>query len=89
MRPPWLLSLTEDWLSYAPSRQALQKLSPQGAVSGSAITWKQIQQLNSALEKKATKKQLNIIAQHAQQMQKRKKRIEVEEDNHSGVFQGR
>jgi ABC-type transporter lipoprotein component MlaA len=65
----------------------LQKLSPQGAVSGSAITWKQIQQLNSAVEK-ATKKAIKYYCTTRSAYAK-KKRIEVEEDNHSGVFQGR
>ena len=48
VRPPRLLSLTEDWLSYFPSKQVLQKLWAHGVVSGSLITARQIEQPNSA-----------------------------------------
>ena len=48
VRPPRLLSLIEDWESYAPSKQVLQKLWAQGVVSGSLITSWHIEQANSA-----------------------------------------
>lgn len=48
VRPPLLLSLTEDIPANAPSKHALQKLWAQGVVTGRVMTCRQIRQLNSA-----------------------------------------